>query len=90
LVDIDFPKYIMANFKYFRFESFNETFMIANPFLMAQTIMTSNVQRYMRWFDQYRDYSDSVALMAFIQMAYIIAGAVFVWRAKCRFRRNIF
>ena len=67
--------------------------MVLNPFTLAQTLLISDMHSLsgnIRWPDHYRDYYGSLALISVIVISYIIAGILFAWRAKCRFRKGIF
>lgn len=78
--------------RYFKISSISETFMSANPFVLAQVLMTSdsiNVWRYIRWQGHYHDIAESLIIIISIAIAYITAGLIFAWRAKCCFRKNI-
>ncbi|MHC4742891.1 MAG: ABC transporter permease [Planctomycetota bacterium] len=42
------------------------------------------------WFDKVRRLGPTTLLTAKVMMAYVLGGLFFAWRAKCRFRRNVF
>ncbi|MBN1974478.1 MAG: ABC transporter permease subunit [Sedimentisphaerales bacterium] len=90
VIDSNIPRFYA---QYFQFGPFNRSYMIINPFILTQTIMTTDlytVRQYITWPDQTRDYLSSFILMTNIVFAYLLSGAFFAWRAKCQFRRHIF
>ena len=77
---------------YFRYRNFFDNSWIINPFMQAITITSSSYyidNGFLRWPDGTRDIFGSILLMSYILIAYVITGSVFLWRAKCRFRKTI-
>jgi ABC-2 type transport system permease protein len=77
--------------RYFNFRTFFRSCWLGNPFIHAITMTGSFDLRGMRirWPDNSRNIFESIVLMINILLAYIIAGSIFIWRAKCRFRKEI-
>ena len=78
--------------RYFRYRDIFDNSWLINPFMQAITITTSGYglrSTSLRWPDGSRDIFASIMMMSYIFTAYIIAGSVFLWRARCRFRKVI-
>jgi hypothetical protein len=63
--------------------------LIVNPFILVQTVMTSDLHPMRYNFRLAGQYRDSIQLMVIIVLTYAAAGIIFAWRAKRWFRRNI-
>ncbi|MBW7988928.1 MAG: ABC transporter permease [Planctomycetes bacterium] len=76
---------------------FAEAYMDTNPFVHAVVIIDATVKNPVTtgsydWVGSRRskDVVDSTSWMLTCMAVYMSLGAFFAWRAKCRFRRNIF
>lgn len=92
-----FPQIIVPNLprnisRYFLVESIMENRININPFILTQTVMTSDIfvfSTYERWTGNSHNYFSYFHWMNIIAISYIIIGIIFAWRAKCLFRKNI-
>jgi ABC-2 type transport system permease protein len=78
-------------------DGLTEFYMDTNPFVHAVVIMDTTVSRgsdtlgRYNWVGIGRQYvMESTSWMLACMAGYMLLGAVFLWRAKCRLRRNIF
>jgi len=84
---------IVRDFRDFR--GFCEVYWDTNPFVHAGVIMDATVNGQglgdYYWFKVgARDVSEATIWMLFCMLGYMFLGLLFAWRAKCRFRRNVF
>ncbi len=77
------------------FHAFCELYWDTNPFvhavvIIAATARNGGLRRY-DWLEVgARDVSEATIWMLFCMLGYMFLGLLFAWRAKCRFRRNVF
>lgn len=74
--------------------------VFANPAVQAGVIISGASGRYnaradlgslrYNWLDGNLDIGSTTAVLAISMLVYVFFGFLFAWRAKCRFRRNIF
>ena len=74
---------------------FLEAYMDTNPFFHAIVVMDSTIGHWGRlgkyyWITSRLDAVESTIWMLTCMLGYMFLGFLFVWRAKCRLRRNIF
>jgi len=74
-----------------------EAYMDTNPFVHAVVVIDATANENPVKIGSYNwigfrstDVVESTSWMLICMMGYILLGAFFAWRAKCRFRRNIF
>jgi len=74
---------------------FLESYLDTNPFVHIVVILEATAGRgslnSYRWIDySSKNVFDATAWIAACALGYVSLGLLFAWRAKCRFRRNIF
>ncbi len=78
-------------------DDFAESYMDTNPIINTAVIMDATANGKPARIENYHwvgsgntDFSESMAWMLVCMSGYIFIGIIFAWRAKCRFRKNIF
>ena len=88
--------FIVADFAHHS-DDFAETYMDTNPLIQTIVIMEATADEGLVRIGNYHwigmgsaDFVESMAWILTCMLGYIFIGIIFAWRAKCRFRKNIF